>query len=358
MMKRIPAIILVLVLCVSLAACGGSSGKHYENAMQHIEAGERDEAIEELDQAIKADGDNPDLYLARGYAYLMPATGTVSLEDTYQRARADFEKALSLDANNEEAIKGLYYAELYRNNIEEAQKTIIDAIEGRDVSGELKAFVEDIKEGNIFDYNGKQRVKTGYTDGQLIYRMYVDYDAGGHISSVTSYNPDGSRIGTVDTVWNGSDYSTDYAMTSGGNLYRIERTYDEGGHRLTETFYTMDGAVDEENHYEYDENGNQTHLATYKNGSLIGESFTEYKYGSNGRVEALYDYDKDHTLMAYILYSYDEKTGKMLGEKCFNANDTLRWYTVNEYDEQGNHTRYAHYDADGNLDHEIVYGEG
>ena len=47
--------------------------------------------------------------LTRGYAYLMPATGTVSLEDTYQSARADFEKVLSLDPDNEEAVKGLYY---------------------------------------------------------------------------------------------------------------------------------------------------------------------------------------------------------------------------------------------------------
>lgn len=39
----------------------------------------------------------------------MPATGTVSLEDTYQSARADFEKVLSLDPDNEEAVKGLYY---------------------------------------------------------------------------------------------------------------------------------------------------------------------------------------------------------------------------------------------------------
>ena len=154
-MKKTAAFLFLCIICLTLVSCG-SSEKHYEKAQEYIEANDRENAIGELSKAIDKDPKNEKLYVARGYAYLMPASGSVNMEDTYNRAKADFEKALSLNSNNEEAIKGLYYTELYRNNVEEAQKTIMDAINDKDISGELKSFVKDIEEGNIYDYSGNR----------------------------------------------------------------------------------------------------------------------------------------------------------------------------------------------------------
>lgn len=101
--------------------------------------------------------------------------------------------------------------------------------------------------------------------------------------------------------------------------------YDEHDNIIRMTDYDADGNLISEtvNEYEYDANGNLTKDKQYIDGQLSGE--TEYTVTDGESVPAKYTY-------------YYEDGGKF----------------VNEYDSNGNIIKLTEYDADGNVDMQII----
>lgn len=97
-MKRpvsaIVAAILVTGLALAAVACSGSSPatEHYNRAVELQDGEKWEDAIAELDQAIKLDPEFSVAYILRGNAYF-------SLEQ-YERAIADYDKAIELDPDS------------------------------------------------------------------------------------------------------------------------------------------------------------------------------------------------------------------------------------------------------------------
>ena len=352
-------IFIALLIFVMLSGCSTpGSVDHYGKAQEYIEAGDRESAISELSAAIQDDPDNAQLYIERAYCYMMP-TDVLSVEENYQKAYADFSKAQQLDPDNEEAAIGLYYAEVYRDEIEKAAEGLMEYANGKDdLSEKYQKLMDDVRDGFIRDFLGNTHMVTGYSDGKLIYTLYLRYDAGGHVRTAVSFDANGNQTGSVDTVWDGDHYSTDYIIGhKTGNLYRVEYTFDENGLLRDERQYDMEGVLSDELRYEYDEHGSRTYTYYYKNGTLLPESssYNEYEYDSDGRVSRMYDYTLDKTLHGYIDYQYDSKCGKLSGETCYDPDGSIKWYTVSEYDENGNKTHGARYDGEGNLLDERFY---
>ena len=87
-------VVLVLVLTLSLFACGSQSG-----AEEHFSAGEQlqdqehwEEAIAEYDEAIRLNPQNADAYSNRGFAYFKL--------DQFEQAIQDYGEAIRLDPRN------------------------------------------------------------------------------------------------------------------------------------------------------------------------------------------------------------------------------------------------------------------
>ena len=352
-------IALILMILITLPGCSASdSTDHYEKAQEYIAAGDRENAISELSAAIKDDPDNAQYYIERGYCYMMP-TDSFSIEENYQKAYADFEKARQLDPDNEEVAIGLYYVEVYRDEIEQAAKGLMEYADGKsDLSEKYQKLMDEVRDGFIKDYLGRAHVTTGYHDGQLVFKLYLHYDAAGHVSSAVSFDADDNQTGAVDVVWDGDYYSTDYIIThETGQLLRVEYSRDENGYITDEKHYDMEGVLRDEFQYEYDDKGSCTYTYYYHDGVLMSESSSrcEYEYDSKGRVTRLYDYSIDGILRAYIDYTFDSKSGKTASEHCYDADGSLRWYTLTEYDDDGNRTHRARFDGEGNLLDEQFY---
>lgn len=350
-MKKILSCLFVVLLSITIAACSEEDIDHYEQALQYIEANDRGKAIEELDQAIKADPDNPELYIRRAYCRMMADQNGLVQVDAEQ-IRQDLEKALSLDPDNEEAMRGIYYLELMLNRYEEAAKQLEDLVAGKDISEETKDLLENAKSGTVKDTSGKTRVQTSYYQGKLVMRTYFDMGEDGRISKVRSYDSDNHLIGEVDVRYNeNGDYLTWVSFTEGGTMFRTEYEYDSQGNNTCQSNYNMDGSLKEQWTNEYDGNGNRIRTTI----DVIGGStqIHEYGYDSAGNRTSDYAYYDSGDLIYFQLMEYDGE-GKIQRIDYYDKNGDFNYYSTFEYDESGKQIRYARYSADGNLEFEQI----
>ncbi len=126
------AVALVLVVVLALTQCKGEAPdwkEQYDLGLRYLNEGNYEEAILAFSAAIEIDPYVSDIYLGRGDAYTMGAENLESqgnyekAEEYRQKAEADYNKALELDPENENAAEKL--DELLGNTSEEEEESQI-----------------------------------------------------------------------------------------------------------------------------------------------------------------------------------------------------------------------------------------
>ena len=136
--RAVSAVVLLCALALALSTCGGSSEalQHSNNAKRLADQGKLNEAIVELDEAIRLDPKLASAYNSRGVAY----------KDLGQRQRAiqDYDEAIRLDPKDAAPYvnRGLVYTKLNRD--QEAERDFAKAIELGFDPARLKALIEEL----------------------------------------------------------------------------------------------------------------------------------------------------------------------------------------------------------------------
>ena len=348
MKKFICCLFVLMIIC---SGCSEKAEDHYEQALKYIEENQIDKAIEELNEAIKADPENKDLYLKRASCYMMTDQDGVITIDV-EKARADYEKVLQIDPDNEEAIVGIYNVKLFKNSYEEAVQFLNDAVSGKDVSDEIKNTLANAKEGNISDMLGRKRVERAYYHGELVRTSYFDYGEDGRISKVRSFNGNNESIGDVEVTYdNAGNRLTWVTVFDTGEVLRTENKYDDQNRMIFYETYHMDGTLYEKANLEYDQKGNLVKETTERNNRTETET---REYDDKNQLLSTHNYNDNNELEYYRTYEYEnEKVAKV---NYYDGDGTYTGYLVHKYDENGKYLGYARYDGNGTLEYEQVSG--
>ncbi|MCR4634422.1 MAG: tetratricopeptide repeat protein [Erysipelotrichaceae bacterium] len=352
-MKKLFLVLIIVFMASCLSACS-DAGDHYEKALEYIEANEKDKAIAELDKAIKADPDNALAYVRRGYARMMDEGGG-KVEFDPEAALNDFQAALELDPGNEEAIKGVYYVLVMKDQIDEAIKMVTELGSGIKASEEFASFLADVRAGNVKDHLGRTRVSTFYRNGELTRRIYTYFRDDGKADRIEMYDKDGILVGEVKGRYDERGNLLTWAsFIEDGTLQRVENEYDSQNRLIKEETYKMDGTLTTTSEKEYDERGN---LITEKDyGDNRSTMIRKHAYDEQNRLISDHAYWDSGELVYYSLYEYGEN-GQMSRIDNYNEKGELTSYMIYSYNEAGQQTRYARYEADGTLVFEKKEGE-
>ncbi len=352
-MKKLLLVLIIVFMTSCLSACSDETD-HYEKALEYIEANEKDKAIAELDKAIKADPENALAYVRRGYARMMDEGGG-KVEFDPEEALNDFNTALKLDPENEEAIKGVYYVLVMKDQIDEAVKMITELGGGIKASEEFASFLADVKAGNVKDHLGRTRVSTSYIKGELSRRTYTYFRDDGKADRIETYDKDGVLVGEVKARYDERGNLLTWAsFIEDGTLQRVENEYDSQNRLIKEETYQMDGTLTFTSEKEYDERGNLISEKDY--GENRSTMIRKHAYDEQNRRISDYAYWDSGEPGYYSPYEYGEN-GQMSRIEHYNEKDELTSYMVYRYDEAGQETGYARYDADGTLVFERKEGE-
>ena len=153
-MKKMLCLMLALVMVLPLAACGEKDGDEdkgnrenmswrelMEEGQRLLEDEEYDEAIDVLSDAIDLRDARSDLYVLRGQAYLGKGSSSA-----LKKAVKDFETALEITKDYEEAWIGLVEALVEQEDYEKAAQRAQEGLEALGSSRELKKLLEKIED--------------------------------------------------------------------------------------------------------------------------------------------------------------------------------------------------------------------
>lgn len=192
--------------------------------------------------------------------------------------------------------------------------------------------------------NGDNKYESGqYADGSS---FEAEYNEQGDTVKQSYRNADGS--GYEEAYNENGDLIQSVSYGSGGVVeseltYQYE--YDDNGNVVKYTCYNADGVLYEIEEYTYYENGTRK----TEKGSNIDGSRWEYGFDEDGCKITVLDYFSDGSGYQCEYYLHSEA---IKFEAHLDADGTKEAWT---YDEQGNATKCAYYDADGVLTQEYTY---
>lgn len=291
-MKKIIALFNALVLLACLCACKSTADRwqeQYDLGVRYLSDGEYEEAIIAFNAAIEIDPMQADAYLNLANAY-------IGMND-FDAAREILERGYELTQ-----------------------------------SEALKSKLEELDSGNIFDFWGNPRKRSGYDgEGNLKWFHIYEYDKKQTVS-VTTYNASGAQTG----YWDGYRYDEDgkllnsmaYTVDDGIVCATVESIYDEQGYVTRTNHFGLDGSLQSHNIHEYDDAGRQVRINYYDaEGNLQSES--HYAFDGD-RCTGCTQYDADGTLIGREEYRYDEQ-GKMIGSVFYGSDGTILWEQTSEH---------------------------
>jgi len=189
-----------------------------------------------------------------------------------------------------------------------------------------------------------------YEDGTALLVCYNEY---GDVSRVLSYGADGTVDYDERVEYTYDDQGVMLAQkTYGNDVLNSEYEYakDSNGEAYVckEVYYYDDGAKDSN---EYDENGNVLYSAAYdETGAVMYAYEYEYSPEAGWMHEKAYEGDRLTSEQEFLM---DEEGNQITTRYVYYNEDGSS--SVTEYDELGNETLVAYYDADGNPESEARY---
>ena len=223
-MRKTLSLFFTLILCLSLAACGGKSGwqEQYDLGTKYLTDGNYEEAILAFTAAIEIDPKQALAYVGRGDAYVAGIDLDTELSgdawDAYDRAAADYLAALDLD----ETLDDVYYkaAEVcLALGDTEAARDILRR--GYDATGdeEMLTWAEEL------DGNGQERSETVTLTGVVI--RNVDYYGAQWERYRDTYQTSPTAVCTMDTY--GVRFPQPVTVTLGDETVTIAEAGIEAG---------------------------------------------------------------------------------------------------------------------------------
>jgi len=177
------------------------------------------------------------------------------MEDgNYEEAILAFNAAIEIDPMQADAYLNLANAYIGMNDFD-AAKEILE--KGYELTGAqvLKDKLDEIESGNISDYWGNPRKRSGY-DGAGNLQWYQIYEYNGKQTvSVTTYNPAGRQTG----YWDGFQYDEQGRIirgimfdSDGMVVGYTEALYDENGNEIQNNCFLLDGTPSGHRIFAYD----------------------------------------------------------------------------------------------------------
>ena len=291
-MRKTAALFTLLALTLSLCACKNTAARwqeQYDLGMWYLSDGEYEEAIIVFNAAIEIDPTQADAYLSLANAY-------IGMND-FDAAREILEQGYELTQ-----------------------------------SEALKAKLEELDSGNIFDFWGNPRKRSGYDgSGNLKWYHIYEYDKKQTVS-VTTYDASGAQTG----YWDGYRYDEEgkvlrsiiYDGDSGLVCGTSELIYDEQGHLSRSNHLGLDGSSQGYDTHEYD-NAEKLIVIRYYNADNDLQSYNEYAY--DGDVCVGYTaYGADGTLLHRTEYRFNEQS-KIVGEITYGPDGKVLWEQTSEH---------------------------
>lgn len=196
-------VLFLLLLCL-LMGCGQSGTsefgwrEQYDLGLRYLEEEEYEQAIVAFTEAIGMDPKQPEVYAARGRAYILSG----ETEEHLALAQTDYETVLGLDETYAEAYLGLADIWIRRGEYEEALKILKEGLEKTGGNEEIADKIAEIESGNITDSENRTRRMSGYDGaGALIWYHDYFYDADGRECRAVSYDASGVQTGTGDVLY-------------------------------------------------------------------------------------------------------------------------------------------------------------
>ncbi len=241
----------------------------------------------------------------------------------YEEAIIAFNAAIEIDPMQADAYLNLANAYIGMNDFDAAREILERGYELTQ-SKVLKAKLEELDSGNIFDYWGNPRKRSGYDGvGNLKWYHIYTYDKKQTVS-VSTYNASGVQTGH----WDGYRYDEDGRMLKSGG-YSLE---DGIICAIVESIYDEQGYVVRTNHFGLD-------------GSLQGYSIHEND--GDGRHVRICNYTAKGNLQSYHEYAFEGT--RCVGCTSYTAEGTLIGREEFCYDEQGRQISIIHYGPDGEV---------
>ena len=291
-MKKFSVMLVILTLMPILCACKSTAARwqeQYDLGMRYLSDGEYEEAIIAFNAAIEIDPAQADAYLSLANAY-------IGMND-FDAARGILERGYELTQ-----------------------------------SEALKARLEELDSGNIFDFWGNPRRRSGYDgEGDLKWDHIYEYDKKQTVS-VTTYDASGAQTG----YWDGYRYDEEgkllrsmaYTIDDGRVFSIVESKYDEEGHVTRADHFGLDGSSQGYQTYEYDEAGQQTVMYDYDAEGILRTEL-RYTYDAD-RCTGYTSHDGNGTLIGRSEYLYDEQ-GQIVGDIMYGPDGEVLWEQTSEH---------------------------
>lgn len=291
-MKKFVTLFNALALLVCLCACKSTAARwqeQYDLGVRYLSDGEYEEAIIAFNAAIEIDPMQADAYLNLANAYI--------------------------GMNNFDAAR-----EILQRGYELTQ------------SEALKSKLEELDSGNIFDFWGNPRKRSGYDgEGNLKWFHIYEYNKK-QMLSVTTYDAAGNQTG----YWDGFRYdekgkeltSMHYCMENGLVYGPVELIYDEQGRVTRTNAFDLDGSLQQYATHEYDDAGKLIRINYY---NAEGELNSKTEYAYDGDLCTGYtNFDENGSMAHRSEYSFDEQ-GKVIGEIAYGPDGEILWEQASEH---------------------------
>ena len=289
-----------------------------------------EEALKEFEWVIENDGTNPEDYVSAGDLCVRKG----ETEENLSAAKDYYEKALKMDDMCVNGYLGMADVYIRQENYEEALRILE---EGYDKTQDeaIQKKIEEVKSGTINDSQGRPRRVDVDIDGTKWYYVY-QYENGEKATGVTSYDAEGNQTNslplTYDEAGNQLESFSIPLVKSSPYVEKEIDFYGENGKIIKNEGYNREGKLTCYYLYEYD--GNTIKRAGYNaDGSSMGYMIDEYDEDEHCIKSS--SYSAEGKLYSY--WEYEWENGRVVGDKNYSAEGKLRWSSIFEYDENGNH---------------------
>ncbi len=255
------------------------------------------------------------------YYALRKCNGIKDSEDLFADFRIEYDKTIRTNVEYDDGEAEDYYSEEERSEFEFYE------------NGKIKSIVDFDENDNIsyrqeYDEKGNTKVIAFYSshDGSLTNKYEYEYDEKDHLTSIVTYDEDGTIINDV----------------------KYRNKYDQNGNISLAVIYE-NGSMSGKNEYKYDEKGNVTANLYYDSyGNMTGKEEREYDSKGNLKLIVDFEYDSDEEIENKCVYKYE-----------YFKNGKIKSTIVTVYDEYGNmiEKTKSGYTKDGQLDVMITYDD-
>lgn len=310
-MKRITAILLAVIMCASLCACGGNEYEKYEDIFEYLEEGDYDAAIEEIEEMREDDED------ARG-------------DDDDDKSSSGKHNIFGSDQDTNEPQSSTDDSQLAAG---EASGDELPAIE--DALPEFTAEEQDM----YWEYSGIVWDLSYYDPAEPDSFSIWDDTAERNLEGSEALQFCYEKLLGMEAVdkWLGTEYDYDHLPPR---------------QQLIDSFATVDNVLLYNHETEVDNMGNER-----------TSSGSSWYYDESGRVVYMYEnsweeYEQEYGISGWFVYEYDENgIVSRITVYGYSGSDSVSGIITPVYDENGVHTSDIVKTNEGEIEHLYAYDD-